>query len=91
MVEFENKRSAQDKESAQEVAKVQKEGRKRSGRTIRSRAIYLDKDIMCNQTPSTPAHSISPDQDLIPSPPSLLSSNSRAVYYGDTAAMYGQA
>ena len=45
---------------------------------------------MCNQTPPTPACSISPDRDLIPSPLSSLSSNSRAVYYGDVAAMYGQ-
>ena len=46
---------------------------------------------MCNQTPPTPACSISPDRDLIPSPLSSLSSNSQAVYYGDAAAMYGQA
>ena len=46
---------------------------------------------MCNQTPPTPARSLSPDRDLIPSPPSSLSSNSRAVYYGDAAAKYGQA
>ena len=46
---------------------------------------------MCNQTPPTPACSISPDRDIVPSLPSSLSRNSRAVYYGDTAAMYGQA
>ena len=88
---FENRKNAQDKESTQEEAKVQKEGRKRSGRTIHSQAIYLDKDNMCNRTPPTPARSISPDQDIIPSPPSLLSSNLQAVCYSDAAAIYGQA
>ena len=90
MVEFENRKSSRDKESTQEGDKIQKKGQKKSGRTIHSRAIYLNKNIMCNRTPPTPARSISPDRDLIPSPPNLLSSNSRAVYYGDAAAMYGQ-
>ena len=91
MVEFEKKRSAQDKRSAQEGQEVQKKSSKGKERAIHSRAIYLDKNTMCNQTPPTPARSISPDRDLIPSSPSSLSSNSQAVYYGDAAAMYGQA
>ena len=91
MVEFEKKRSTQDKESAQKGVEVQKEGQRKGRRTIHSWAIYLDKDIMCNRTPPTPARSISPDRDLIPSPLSSLSSNSWAVYYSDAAAMYGRA
>ena len=90
MVEFENRKSAQDKGGTQEEKGVQKKGFKQGGKTIRSQTIYLDKDKMCNQTPPTPACSISPNRDLIPSPPSSLSSNSWAVYYGDTAARYGQ-
>ena len=39
MVEFENRRGAQDKESVQEEAKVQKEGWKRSEMTIHSQTI----------------------------------------------------
>ena len=42
---------------------------------------------MCDQVPPTPAHSVSPDQDIAPNPPSSLSSNSQAVYYGDAAAI----
>ena len=91
MVEFEKRKSAQDKEGAQEEQGVQKKGSKTKGKTIHSRAIYFDKKIMCNQIPLTPAHSLSPDRDLIPSPPSSLSSNLWAAYYGDAAAMYGQA
>ena len=90
MVEFEKKRGTQDKEGAQEGQGVQKKGSKTKKRTIHSRAIYLDKNTMCNRTPPTPARSLSPDRDLIPSLPSSLSSNSRVVYYGDTAAIYGQ-
>ena len=86
MVEFEKKRGAQNKEDAQERQGVQKKGSKVKEKTICSRTIYLDKDTMCNRTPPTPARSISPDRNLIPSPLSSLSSNSRAVYYGDTAA-----
>ena len=91
MAEFEKRKSAQNKESAQEEVKVQKEGQKRDGRTIHSWAIYLDKDNMYNRIPPTPACSISPDWDIISSPLSLMSSNSWAVYYGDAAAIYGQA
>ena len=91
MVEFEKRRSAQDKGGAQREQKVQKKSSKAKGKTTHSRAIYLDKNTMCNRTSPTPACSISPDRSLIPSPPSSLSSNSRAVYYGDAAAMYGQA
>ena len=91
MVEFEKRRGAQDKEDAQEKQGAQKKSSKVKEKTIRSRAIYLDKDTMCNRTPPTPARSISPDRDLIPSPSSSLSSNSRAVYYGTAAATYGQA
>ena len=91
MVEFEKRRSAQNKEGTQEGQGVQKKDSKMKERTIRSRAIYLEKDTMCNRTPPTPAHSISSDRDLIPSPLSLLSSNLWVVYYGDAAAMYGQA
>ena len=91
MVEFEKRRSAQDKESTQKEQEVQKRGSKAKGKTIHFRAIYLDKDTMCNQTPPTPACTISPDRNLIPSPSSSLSSNSRVVYYGDAATMYGQA
>ena len=91
MVEFENRRSAQDKEGAQEGERIQKKGSKKGGRTIHFRAIYLERNNMCNRTPPTSAHSISPDRDLIPSPPSSLSSNSRVFYYGSAAAIYGQA
>ena len=91
MVEFEKRRGAQDKEDAQERQGVQKKSSKAKEKTIRSRAIYLNKETMCNQTPPTPACSISPDRDLISSPPSSLSSNSQAVYYGDAIAAYGQA
>ena len=45
---------------------------------------------MCNRTPPTPARSITPDSPFIPSPPSSMSSNSRAVHYTTTAALYGQ-
>ena len=89
MVEFENKRSAQDKKDAQKEERVQKGGSKKGGKTIHSRAIYSDKDIMCNRTPPTPARSISSNQNLISSSLSSLSSNSRAVYYGNAATMYG--
>ena len=89
MVEFEKRKGAQDKEAAQEGQGVQKKGSKMKGKTICSQAIYLKKNTMCNQTPPTPARSVSPDRDLIPSPPSSLSSNLRAVYYEDAAAKYG--
>ena len=79
MVEFENRKSAQDKKGTQKGERVQKEGPKKGGRTIHSQAIYLDKNNMCNQTSPTPARSISPNWDLIPSPPSSLSSNSWAA------------
>ena len=90
MVEFEKKRSAQDKESAQEKVKVQKQGQKSKERTICSQAIYLEKSTMCNQTPSTPAHSISPSEHPISSPSSSMSSNSWAIYYTTSTALYGQ-
>ena len=68
MVKFEKRRDAQDKGGTQEGQGVQKKDSKKDGRTICSRAIYLNKDIMCNQTPLTPARSISPDRDLVSSP-----------------------
>ena len=77
MAEFEKGRSAQ--ESVQTKDQVQKEAQKKSGRTVHSRTIY------CDQIPLTPAHSVPPNRDLIPSPPSSLSSNSRVVYYEDAA------
>ena len=86
MAAFEKRRDTQDKESAQEQENTQKEAQRRSERTIRSRTIYSDKDIVCNQAPD---HLTPHDQDLVPYPPSL-SSNSRAAYYEDAAAMHGQ-
>ena len=90
MKEFEKRRSTQNKESAQKKSRVQQKGQEKGGKTIHSRTVYLAMNDGDNQTPPTPAHSISPDRDLIPSSPSLLSSNSRAVYYEDAAAKYGQ-
>ena len=81
MVEFERRKDAQHKESAQEQKRTRKEAQKRSGRAIRSRTIYFDKDIVCNQAP---VHLNSRDQDLVPCLPGL-SSNSRTVYYEDAA------
>ena len=45
---------------------------------------------MCNRTPPTPARSITPESPFIPSPPSLLSSNSQAIHYVTAVALYGQ-
>ena len=45
---------------------------------------------MCNQTLPTPACFITPESPFIPSPPSLISSNSRAVHYVTAAALHGQ-
>ena len=90
MVEFEKRKSVQDKKSARKEDKVQQQAQKREERTIHSQAIYLEENTICNWTPPTPAHSISPDRDLISSPLSSLSSNSQAVYYRDATAMYGQ-
>ena len=83
MAEFEERRSAQDKESAQTEDRVQKEAWKKSGRTVCSRTIY------CDQIPLTSAHSVSPDRDLAPNRLSLSSSNLRAAYYKDVVTTNG--
>ena len=85
MAKFEERRSEQDKESAQAEDRVQKEAQKKSGRTIRSQTIY------CNKIPLTPAHSVSPDQDLARNLPSMSSSNSWETYYRDVVTINGPA
>ena len=62
----------------------------RAIRVIRFETRPLIPFEMCNRTPPTPAHSITLDSPFIPSPPSSMSSNSRAVHYVTAAALYGQ-
>ena len=90
MVEFEKQRSAQKKGDAWEQQKVQKGGRRGAIRVIRLKTCPLAHFEMCNQTPPTPVCSITPESPFIPSPPSSMSSNSRAVHYITMAALYGQ-
>ena len=90
MVEFEKQKSAQRGGDAQEQLQVQKKGRRRAIRVIRLDTPPLTYLEMCNRTPPTPARSITPESPFIPSPPSLMSSNSRAVHYVTAAALYGQ-
>ena len=81
MAEFEERRSVQDKESAQTEDRVQKEAQKKSGRTAHSRTIY------CDHIPLTPAHPVSPNQDL--TLPSSSSSNSWADYHRNVITIHG--
>ena len=90
MAEFEKQRSAQKEGDAQEQSKIQKRGRRGA-----IRVICLDTNLrvpveMCNRTPPTPAHSITPESSFILSPPSLMSSNSQAVHYVTAAALNRQ-
>ena len=90
MAEFEKQRSAHKEGDAQEQLEVQKKGRRRTIRVIRLDTSPQTSNKMCNRTPPTPARSITPDSPFIPSPPSSMSSNSRAVHYTTAAALYGQ-
>ena len=90
MAEFEKRKSAQKEGDAQEQPKVQKRSRRGAIRVIHLDISPLTSDKMCNRTPPTPARSITPDSPFIPSPPSSLSSNSRAVHYTTAAALYRQ-
>ena len=90
LAEFEKQRSAQKDGGAQEQLNIQKKGRKGAIRIIHLDTSPLIQDNMCNQTPPTPARSITPESPFIPSPPSSKSSNSRAVHYVTAAALYGQ-
>ena len=90
MAEFEKQRSAQKEGDAHEQPKVQKKEKWRAIRTIRLEVCPLTRFEMCNRTPPTPAHSITPESPFIPSPPSSMSSNARAVHYTTAAALYGQ-
>ena len=90
MAEFEKQRSAQKDGSAQEQPNIQKKGRKGAIRVIHLDTSLPIQDNMCNRTPPTPARSITSESPFIPSPPSLMSSNSWAVHYVTAAAMYGQ-
>ena len=76
MAEFEKQRSAQKERDAQEQLKVQKQGRTRAIRVICLNISPSTQTKMCNRTPPTPARSITPESLFIPSPPSLMSSNS---------------
>ena len=90
MAEFEKQRSAQKNGDAQERPNIQKRGRKGAIRVIHLNTSPLIQNNMCNRTPPTPTHSITPESPFIPSPPSSMSSNSRAVHYVTAAALYGQ-
>ena len=90
MAEFEKQRSAHKEGDAQEQPKVQKRSRRGAIRVIRLNTSPQTSDNMCNRTPPTPPRSITPDSPFIPSPPSSMSSNSRAVHYVTAAALYGQ-
>ena len=90
MAEFEKQRSAQKDGDAQEQPNIQKRGRRGAIRVIRLETCPLTHFEMCNRTPPTPARSIIPESPFIPSPPSSMSSNSRAVHYVTAAALYGQ-
>ena len=90
MAEFEKQRSAQKDGDAREQPNIQKRGRKGAISVIRLDIRPLTQINMCNRTPPTPACSITPESPFIPSPPSLMSSNSRAVHYITAAALYGQ-
>ena len=90
MAEFKKQKSAQKDGDAQERHKVQKRGRKGAIRIIRLDSSSHTPDNMCNQTPPTPARSITPESPFIPSPPSSMSSNSQAVHYVTAGALYGQ-
>ena len=90
MAEFEKQRSAQKGRDTREQSKVQKGGRSVTIRVIHLHTNPLTQIEMCNQTPPTPARSITSESPFIPSPPSLMSSNSRAVHYVTAAALYGQ-
>ena len=90
MAEFEKQKSTQKEGDAQKQSKVQKRGKKGAMRVIRLETSFLTQVEMCNQTPPIPAHSITPESPFIPSPPSSMSSNSRAVHYVTAAALYGQ-
>ena len=76
MAEFKKQKSAQEKGDAQEQSRVQKKGRTGSIRAIHLGTSPLVQSNMCNRTPPTPACSITPESPFIPSPPSLMSSNS---------------
>ena len=90
MAEFEKQRSAQKEGDAQEQPKIQKRGRRREIRAVCLETCPLTHFEMCNRTPPTPARSITPENPFIPSPPSSMSSNSRAVHHVTVAALYGQ-
>ena len=90
MAEFEKQRSTQRKKDAQEQSKVQKGGRRGAIRVIHLGISPLTQVKMYNRTLPTPAHSITSESPFIPSFPSSMSSNSRAVHYVTTAALYGQ-
>ena len=90
MAEFEKQRSTHKEGDAQKQPKVQKGGRRGAIRVIHLDTSPQTSDNMCNRTPPTPARSITPDNPFIPSPPSSMSSNSRAVHYTTVAALYGQ-
>ena len=81
MAEFKKQRSARKEGDAQEQPKVQKGGRRGAIRVIRLDTNLQTQVKMCNRTPPTPARSITPESPFIPSPPSSMSSNSRAVHY----------
>ena len=90
MAEFEKQKGAQKDGDAQEQPKIQKRGRKGAIRIIHLDTSPQIPDNMCNRTPPTPARFITPESPFIPSPPSSMSSNSRAVHYVTAAALYGQ-
>ena len=90
MAEFEKQRSACKEGDAQEQSKVQKKGRRGTIRVIHLDTSPLTDLEMCNRTPPTPARSITPESPFIPSLPSSMSSNSRAIHYVIAAALYGQ-
>ena len=90
MAKFEKQGSAQRGEDAQGKLQVQKRNRRGAIRVICLDTSSLTQVEMCNQTPPTPARSITPESPFIPSPPSSMSSNSRAVHYVTAATLYGQ-
>ena len=65
MVEFEKQRSAQKDGGAQEQSNIQKGGRKGAIRAIHLDISPLVQVEMCNQTPPTPARSITPESPFV--------------------------